>query len=54
MAGLADAGAFLDGERNGFAVHEIEAPEPDVAAIRDKKGCRSPSLRRASVYGSVP
>ena len=38
MAGLADARAFLDGERNGFAVHEIEAPEPDVAAIRDKTG----------------
>ena len=38
LAGLGDARAFLDGKREGFAVHEVEVPEPDVAAIRGKTG----------------
>ena len=41
MAGLDDARAYLDGQRDGFVVHEIaapEAPEPDVATIRGKTG----------------
>ena len=38
MAGLGDARGYLKGERDGFAVHEIEVPEPDVAAIRSKTG----------------
>ena len=38
MAGLEDARAYLDGERSGFAVHEVKVPEPDVAAIRGKTG----------------
>ena len=32
-AGLGDARAYLDGDRDGFAVHEIEVNEPDVAAM---------------------
>ena len=38
MAGLGDARGYLNGERDGFAVHEIEVPEPDVVAIRGKTG----------------
>ena len=34
MAGLEDARAYLDGERDGFTVHEVAVPEPDVVAIR--------------------
>ena len=28
MAGLEDARAYLAGERNGFAVHEVKGPKP--------------------------
>lgn len=38
MDGLEDAGAYMEGERDGFAIHEIEVPEPDVVAIRGKTG----------------
>lgn len=38
MAGLDDARAYMDGERDGFQVHEIEVPDPDVVAIRGKTG----------------
>ena len=38
MDGLEDAGAYMEGERHGYAVHEIEVPEPDVVAIRGKTG----------------
>lgn len=38
MAGINDARAYLEGERNGFTVHEIEVPEPDVVMIRSKTG----------------
>ena len=34
MAGLDDTRAYLNGDRAGSAVHEIEASNPDVAAIR--------------------
>ena len=38
MAGLGDARGYLNGERDGFAMHEIEVPEPDIVAIRGKTG----------------
>ena len=38
MAGLGDARGYLKGERDGFAVHEIEVPEPDVVAIPRQDG----------------
>lgn len=38
MAGLEDARVYLNGRRDGFAVHEVEVPEPDVAAIRARTG----------------
>ena len=38
MAGLDDARAYMDGERDGFKVHEIEVPDPDVVAIRSQTG----------------
>ena len=38
MAGLGDAQGYLNGKRDGFVVHEIEVPEPDIVAIRGKTG----------------
>lgn len=38
MAGLDDARAYMDGKRDGFKVHEIEVPDPDVVAIRGRTG----------------
>ena len=38
MDGLEDAGAYMEGERDGYAIHEIEVPEPNVVAIRGKTG----------------
>ena len=46
-AGLEDARGYLGGERDGFAVHEIEAPEPDVAAIRSKTGLSQPAFAKS-------
>ena len=46
-AGLDDARAYLDGNRRGFAVHEIEVPEPDVAAIRDRTGLSQPAFAKS-------
>ncbi len=47
MAGLEDARAYLKGERDGFAVHEVEVPEPDVATIRDKTGLSQPAFAKS-------
>ena len=47
MAGLEDVRAYLDGGREGFAVHDIEVPEPDVAAIRGKTGLSQPAFARS-------
>ena len=44
MAGLEDAEAYLRGARVGFEVHEVEVPEPDVAAIRGKTGLSQPAF----------
>ena len=38
MAGIEDARAYLDGDRSGFVVHDIEVSDPDVAAIRRRTG----------------
>ncbi len=38
MAGLGEARAYVKGARDGFAVHEVAVPEPDVAAIRGETG----------------
>ena len=46
-AGLDDACAYLDGDRRGFAVHEVEVPEPDVAAIRSRTGLSQPAFARS-------
>lgn len=46
-AGLDDARAYIDGDRDGFAVHEVEVPEPDVAAIRGKTGLSQPTFARS-------
>lgn len=46
-AGLDDARAYLDGDRRGSAVHEVEVPEPDVAAIRGRTGLSQPAFARS-------
>ena len=47
MAGLEDARAYLDGERDGFTVHEVAVPEPDVVAIRGKTGLSQPAFAKS-------
>ena len=46
-AGLDDARAYLDGDRRGFTMHEVEVPEPDVAAIRGRTGLSQPAFARS-------
>ena len=46
MEGLEDARGYLNGERDGFAVHEVEVPEPDVVAVRGKTGL-SPAFAKS-------
>ena len=46
-AGLEDAHAYLEGKRDGFEVHEVEVPEPDVAAIRGKTGLSQPAFAKS-------
>ena len=50
MAGLEDARGYLHGARGGFAVHDIEAPEPAVVAVRGKTGLSQPVFAKASTY----
>ena len=38
MTGLEDTRVYLEGGRNGFAVHGIEVSDPDVVTIRGKTG----------------
>ena len=47
MAGLDDARAHLDGDRAGFAAHEIEVSYPDVVAIRSKTELSRPAFARS-------
>ena len=47
MAGLEDARGYLSGERYGYAKHDIEAPEPDVVAIRGKTGLSQPAFAKS-------
>ena len=44
MAGLEDTRGYLSGARGGFAVHDIEVPEPDVVTIRGKTGPSQPAF----------
>ena len=46
-AGLDDARSYLDGARDGFVVHEVEIPEPDVASIRGRTGLSQPAFARS-------
>ena len=47
MAGLEDPRGYLSGARGGFAVHDIEVPEPAVVAIRDKTGLSQPASAKS-------
>ena len=47
MAGLEDGRAYLDGGREGFVVHQIDVPVPDVVAIRSKTGMSQPAFARS-------
>ena len=46
-SGLEDVRGYLSGDRDGFAVHEIEAPEPDVVAVRSKTGLSQPAFAKS-------
>ena len=47
MAGLDDARAYLEGARDGFEVHEVAVPNPDVAAIRSETGLSQPAFAKS-------
>lgn len=47
MSGLDDAHAYLNGERAGFTVHQVEVPDPDVVAIRSKTGLSQPAFAQS-------
>ena len=47
MAGLGDARAYSEGVRDGFEVHEVEVPEPDVVAIRGRTGLSQPAFAKS-------
>ena len=47
MTGLGEARAYLNGARDGFAVHEVAVPEPDVVAIRGKTGLSQPAFAKS-------
>lgn len=47
MAGLGDARAYLEGARDGFEVHEVEVPDPDVVAIRGRTGLSQPAFAKS-------
>ena len=49
MTGLEDARAYLNGARDGFTVHEVEVPEPNVVAIRGKTGLSQPAFAKSIV-----
>ena len=46
-AGLDDARAYLEGDRSGFVVHDIEVSDRDVAAIRSSTGLSQPAFARS-------
>ena len=46
-AGRDDARAYLEGDRSGFVVHDIEVSDPDVAAIRSSTGLSQPAFARS-------
>ena len=47
MFGLEDARGYLSSNHCGFAVHDIEAPDPDVEAIRGKAGLLQPAFAKS-------
>ena len=47
MAGIEDVRGYLSCVRGGFAVHEVEMPEPDVVAIRGKTGLSQPAFAKS-------
>ena len=47
MTGLEDARAYLKGSRDGFTVHEVDVPEPNVVVIRGKTGLSQPAFAKS-------
>ena len=47
MVGLDDARAYLEGNRTGFVVHDIEVSDTDVVAIRHRTGLSQPAFARS-------
>ena len=45
MAGLDDARVYLNGERAGFATHQVEMSGPDLVVICSNPGLSQPGLR---------
>ena len=47
MAGLGDVQEYLRGARDGYVVHEVTVPEPDVASIRGRTGLSQPAFAKS-------
>ena len=47
MTGLEEARAYLHGARDGFRVHAVEVPAPNVVAIRGKTGLSQPAFAKS-------
>ncbi len=47
LKGLQEVEAYLQGAREGYVVHEIEVPVPDVRAIRAKTGLSQAEFARS-------
>ncbi len=45
--GLKEARAYLEGAREGYVVHVIEVPDPDVPAIRARTGLSQAAFARS-------
>lgn len=47
MRGLQEVEAYLQGAREGYVVHEIKVPTPDVKAIRASTGLSQAEFARS-------
>lgn len=45
--GLKEAIAYTQGARDGYVVHEVEVPEPEVPAIRARTGLSQAAFARS-------
>ena len=47
MQGMKEAIAYANGARDGYIVHEVEVPDPEVPAIRARTGLSQAEFARS-------